>query len=195
MNLVSVERTSPSPQGTLVLLHGLGSDEGDLFGLADLIDDRIDVICLRAPKPYGQGYAWFDIQWTEKGIQVDPQEVQESVITVAQVISNLRKQNMIIGGFSQGAMMSLGIVNLLPAQCKGAVVLSGRSMPPGPKTFTGPIFQAHGIFDDVISIQQARELSQSLTNQEYHEYEMGHSICESEMDDLNRWLARNLNLK
>ena len=195
MNLVSAERTSPNSQGTLVMLHGLGSDEQDLFGFADLIDKRIDVICIRAPKPYGPGFAWFDIQWTSQGIQVDPEEVQESVGAVAEEISNLNKPNLIVGGFSQGAMMSLGIVNRIPENCLGAVVLSGRSMPPGPRTFTGPIFQAHGIFDDVIPIEEARELSQSLPNHEYHEYEMGHSICEPEMDDLNRWLAKTLDLK
>ena len=195
MNLVSAERTSPNSQGTLVMLHGLGSDEQDLFGFADLIDKRIDVICIRAPKPYGPGFAWFDIQWTSQGIQVDPNEVQESVEAVTEEISKLNKPNLIVGGFSQGAMMSLGIVNRIPENCLGAVVLSGRSMPPGPRTFTGPIFQAHGIFDDVIPIEEARELSQSLTNHEYHEYEMGHSICEPEMDDLNRWLAKTLDLK
>ena len=199
MNLISVTRPATNSNETLVLMHGLGSDEQDMFGLAEQIDQRIEVVCLRAPFTYGPGYAWFDIQWTPQGIKADENQVKESVSLVTDILSNLNRPNLIVGGFSQGAMMALGAIHQNPALFKGGLLLSGRDIGAGCPSFQGKIFQGHGILDEVISIREARELNHVLTglgtNYEYHEYGMGHSICDQELTDLNQWLAQNLDLK
>ncbi len=196
MNLVSVTRSSTDKQGTLILMHGLGSDEQDMFGLSQLIDDRVEVICLRAPIQYGPGFAWFEIQWSEAGISVDPQQVKQSIENLWGNVRSFDLTNAVIGGFSQGAMMALGTIQSNPQSFAGLMMLSGRGNGYGCPGFLGEVFQAHGTYDEVISIGDAHELRNDLLGRhEYHEYPMGHSICDDEINDLNQWLEKVLNLK
>lgn len=193
MEFHSITRRSQLSELTLILMHGLGSDEQDMFGLAEMIDPRVEVICLRAPYRYGPGYAWFDIQWTPQGIQVDPNQYWDSVAGVAHYITTLQSPNLIIGGFSQGAMMSLGLITRFPTLAAHALLLSGRGIENPAPDFGGRIFQAHGLFDDVIPVSDARALHANLQHlgerYEYYEYEMGHWIDQDELRDVNRWLG------
>ena len=55
----------PMPDGSapplLLLLHGRGSHERDLLGLADALDGRFLVVSARAPMPLGPGFHWYDL--------------------------------------------------------------------------------------------------------------------------------------
>jgi len=199
MHYHSIVRHSSTAAATLILLHGLGSDEQDMFGLAELIDERVEVICLRAPHSYGPGYAWFDIQWTAAGIKVNEDEYWEAVGILAHEILNLQRPNLILGGFSQGAMMSLGLITKFPQLVSACVLLSGRGIENPCTEFIGHVFQGHGKFDDVIPVSEARKLNAVLHHlgdkYEYHEYGIGHSINDQELADLNSWLRRTLDLK
>jgi phospholipase/carboxylesterase len=199
MKYASIVREAREPKSSMVLLHGLGSDEQDMFGLAQMIDDRVEVICLRAPHSYGPGFAWFDIQWTAAGIKVDQDEYWKAVGNLAHEILTLDKPNLILGGFSQGAMMSLGVVTKFPKLASDCVLLSGRGIESPCPDFNGNIFQGHGIYDEVIPVSEARALRSNLEDMgdryEYHEYPIGHTISEVELDDLNTWLKRILDLE
>ncbi len=196
MKYQAMTRLSTQSRQTLFLLHGLGSDERDMFGLAQMLDPHVEVICLRAPSTYGPGYAWFDIQWTSTGIHVDEDEFWTAVGSLAHEILSYGIEQPMVGGFSQGAMMSLGLATRYPQVPSAIALLSGRGFPDPAAGFTGPIFQAHGKYDDVIPIADARQLNLELKSHgdryEYHEYEMGHWIDESELRDFNRWLAARL---
>ena len=196
VNFISATRRSLDKRATLVLLHGLGSDEQDMFGLADFLNPRIEVVCLRAPFRYGPGFAWFDIQWTNKGIQVDEEQFWTSVQSVSDYLAELQAENLIVGGFSQGAMMSLGVIAKAPELAKGVVLLSGRGFNQLCSQFTGTIFHAHGTYDDVIPIQDAHDLRRDLFGHgdryEYRQYDIGHTINDQEIQDLNGWLARQI---
>lgn len=196
MEFVSAVRKVLEPKATLVLMHGLGSDEQDMRGLADLLHPNLEVICLRAPLRYGPGFAWFEIQWTNAGIQIDEDQYWQSVEGVAGLLQGIQTEKLLVGGFSQGAMMSVGILDRHPDLVKGAVLLSGRGISDAPCQFDGNVFQAHGAFDDVIPFDSAQILRKRFDGfgprYEFHEYEMGHSVCQEEIDDLNRWLVRIL---
>lgn len=199
MHYTSAIRPSSSVKATLVLLHGLGSDEQDMLGLAKMIDDRVEVICLRAPNSYGPGFAWFDIQWTANGIKVDQDEYWQEVGNLAHEILTLGIPNLIIGGFSQGAMMSLGLITKFPQLASASILLSGRGIESPCPDFRGNLFQGHGVYDEVIPVTEARALRVNLESMgeryEYHEYPIGHTISEVELNDLNAWLKRILDLK
>ena len=199
MNLASVTRPATDCRATLILLHGLGSDEQDMFGLAEQIPSNIEVICLRAPHRYGPGYAWFDIQWTFKGIQVDENQMRDSLATVSEFVTELGRKNLIIGGFSQGAIMALSTISESGDQFVGGILLSGRQYGNDCPNFNGKVFQAHGAFDDVIPIRDGLQLREQLSplgdRLEFHQYEMGHWICDEEIRDLNHWLQTSLELK
>lgn len=193
MNLISLTRPSDGPsKGEFFLMHGLGSDERDMFGLAQVLSSDFDVICLRAPYEYGPGYAWFDISFGPLGIEPDYDQFWESVDVVASILSARNPATTTVGGFSQGAMMTAGLMSRYPESFSRAVLLSGRGVGLEPGGFPGRAFQAHGQFDDVIpfrdGVQLRSELSPMGDRHEFHAYEMGHSVCLEEIDDLNAWL-------
>lgn len=194
----------------LLLLHGYGANEDDLFGLAPYVDERFLVLTARAPVRIGMGmYAWFRLGFTPEGILIDPKEVEEArqVLRrfVSEVISayDVDTNAVFLMGFSQGAMMSLDLALREPEMVAGVVAMSGRIMPTSlestaaPDRLTGlPIFIAHGTQDAVLPIAHGRatrdrlnDLPVSLT---YREYEMGHEVSETSFRDITEWLKLQL---
>ena len=124
-------RTRPAagePEGALVLLHGRGADEQDLYPLLDVLDPerRLLGITPRAPLqlPPG-GYHWYRLG----GIPTpDPETFHASVPLLAALLEQLpvSLDRVVLGGFSQGAVMSwamsLGPGRPLPA---GVIAVSG----------------------------------------------------------------------
>jgi phospholipase/carboxylesterase len=179
----------------MVLMHGYGSDERDMYGLAEELPNYLEVYCLRAPLHAGPGYAWFDIQWSPEGITFEQNQLNQSLQIIADFVAMLPSSPLIIGGFSQGAMMTLAMMHHFPQVFTHAVLLSGRGVDTVTPPFAGPVFHAHGQYDEVIELPFAQTLNQALlplgTQYEYHEYQMGHTICMDELKDLNRWLNRS----
>ncbi|NOT59835.1 MAG: alpha/beta fold hydrolase [Acidobacteria bacterium] len=194
----------------LILLHGYGANEDDLFSLAPFVDERFFIVCVRAPIRIGMGsYAWFRLGFTPEGILIDPNEVEAARQTLRQFVDeavtayHADPKAVFLLGFSQGAMMSLDLALREPSLIAGVAALSGRIMPTSSERFAPadeliglPIFMAHGTSDPVLPIgngrsarDQLRELPISLT---YREYEMGHEICEQELRDLTEWLTLQL---
>ena len=194
----------------LILLHGYGANEDDLFSLAPFVDERFFIVCVRAPIRIGMGsYAWFRLGFTPEGILIDPHEVETARQTLRKFVDeaiaayHVDPKAVFLLGFSQGAMMSLDLALREPSLTAGVAALSGRIMPSSNEHFATvdeliglPIFMAHGTSDPVLPIShgrdgrdQLRELPVSLT---YREYEMGHEICEQELRDLTEWLTMQL---
>ncbi|MEJ7606278.1 MAG: hypothetical protein WKF37_08415 [Bryobacteraceae bacterium] len=68
-------KASGRPAPLLLLLHGVGSNEQDLMGLAEKLDPRFFVISARAPITLQRGsYAWYKIQFTAAGYDMDVAE-------------------------------------------------------------------------------------------------------------------------
>ena len=179
----------------MVLMHGYGSDERDMYGLAEELPNYLEVYCLRAPLHAGPGYAWFDIQWSPEGITFEQNQLNQSLQIIADFVAMLPSSPLVIGGFSQGAMMTLAMMHHFPQAFTHAALLSGRGVDTVTPPFAGPVFHAHGQYDEVIELPFAHTLNQALlplgTQYEYHEYQMGHTICMDELKDLNKWLNRS----
>ena len=194
----------------LILLHGYGANEDDLFSLAPFVDERFFIVCVRAPIRIGMGsYAWFRLGFTPEGILIDPAEVEAARQSLRQFVDEIiaayhvDPKAVFLLGFSQGAMMSLDLTLREPSLIAGTVALSGRIMPSSSERFappdelTGlPLFIAHGTSDAVLPVghgrasrDQLQDLPVSLT---YREYEMGHEICEPELRDFTEWLTLQL---
>ena len=189
---------------TLVLLHGLGSNEHDLISLAEMFAPEIEVVSFRAPLPYGPGFSWFPIEFDEHGIRVDGVQCLDAIDRLLGELQILRDQTskLIVGGFSQGAIMTSGVLAKEPAMLNGAVMMSGRYLP---AFFDAaeqdiepalPMLVQHGIYDPVLPIEGARELRGALVElgyaPEYREYPMGHEVSQSSLADLNDWLSRQI---
>jgi len=204
-------RPSNAPAGEswlLVLLHGLGSDERDMFSLGSQLDDRFTIASLRAPIPYEiGGYAWFGLGWDERGMRYDAGQAQESLSKLRAEVASLRSEfeviseRVVIGGFSQGAIMSLALLLNDPASVGGAVLMSGAVLPeltPGgtdlrPET---PILIQHGLYDEVLPVQLGRgvrDLLQALGYApDYREYPMAHEVSFQSLADIRGWLSEGI---
>lgn len=188
----------------LVLLHGYGADESDLFSLASLLDPSIELICPRAPVAldYG-GYAWFDLYANGSSFRYEPDEIMKSATEVGNWISRLRLANpdrkLFLGGFSQGAAISLAAA-LVGAPLDGLIFMSGMmggenpAIPPP----AIPTILVHGTGDPLLPVDLGREVHARMKSwgwtPEHHEFEMGHEITQESFGAVQSWLSRQTQL-
>lgn len=203
-SLVQAVRLGNQPGGPLlVLLHGLGSNERDLMAFAPYLDPRLTVVGFRAPRPYGfGGFAWFDIEWLPEGKVIDEDQAEESrsilIANIERLRTELSPSRVIVGGFSQGAMMSLGVALSRPDLVDGVLMMSGRGLPrflatPPSAIQNVPFFVQHGVEDEVLPIEDGREVRDALQGLgvplEYREYPMGHEVNMNSLQDAIQWVA------
>ncbi len=198
-------KTSTTP--LIILLHGYGSNEADLFSLTKELPQEAIVVAVRAPIKLANGYAWFPV--ARFGDKEDPAAPERSRQLMLQFIDQAAKKYRIpaariyLVGFSQGAMMSLNIALTQPERVHGIAMLSGKLIEETKNKMVKPelinkvsIFEAHGTEDQVIPIATGREAHAYLTikniKTEYHEYKMVHTISMEELLDIKKWFASNL---
>jgi phospholipase/carboxylesterase len=194
----------------LILLHGVGSNEADLMGLEAELDDRFLIVSLRAPIEMGYGsYGWYHVTFTPNGPSADPVEAKGSLVKLRRAVDEViaaydaDPERVYLMGFSQGCIMSLGACLTEPRKFAGIVGMSGR-VPIGiedeiakPSEMSGlPILIVHGTADRVLTINEGRairDLLQKLpVKLEYHEYPMAHQVSRESLDEVKRWLTRQL---
>lgn len=203
--LVRAPKVQTEKKKAIILLHGVGSNEKDLFGIANLLPDDLYVISPRGQFALGgDRFAWYQVDFsTGKPVYNAAQEASSRKLIatfVEQVKEKYQLQEVYLGGFSQGAIMSysLGLTN--PSAVKGVIALSGRILEEvKPHVVKNKelkqlkLFISHGVNDSTLPVGYARDaqhyLSQLEVSLSYHEYELGHSINEKVIQDINAWLA------
>ena len=194
----------------LLLLHGIGSNEEDLFSLASYLDERFLIVSARAPVVLGPAsYGWFNIEFTPQGMTADVEQAKRSLEQLQLFIDELVESYgadsrcVYLMGFSQGAMMSLAVSLTCPAKVAGAVIMSGRfpaqlaEHEPNLQALKGkPFFVTHGIYDPTLPIEQGRAVKKNLealsVKLAYREYPMGHEVSLESLRDVSAWLSRAL---
>lgn len=199
------------PAPLLLLLHGFGANEHDLFGLVDEFDSRFTVVSARAPLSLGNGgYAWFPIAFTDAGIKVlDTKSAVASRDLILTFLDELPRRHAVnpkqiyLMGFSQGASMAYSIALTEPEKIAGMVAMSGRmpderliSLATTERLAQLSVFVAHGLYDEVLPIQNGRDsearLRELQLNILYKEYPMAHQISRESLSDLSKWLTEQL---
>jgi phospholipase/carboxylesterase len=194
----------------LLLLHGYGANETDLFSVAPYLDERFLVASCRAPITLSMmSYAWFNLGFTPQGIMIDEKEVEASRQALQRFIPEIVEAYqcdpaaVYLAGFSQGAMMSLAMALTTPGIAAGVVAMSGRLLPQtvaqikDKEAMLGlPIFVVHGTRDNVVPIGHGREtrrlLAELPVDLTYREYEMAHEVSMDSLRDTTRWLTQQL---
>jgi phospholipase/carboxylesterase len=194
----------------LLLLHGVGSNEQDLFGLAPLLDKRFLILSLRAPNTLAPGsYAWFAVNFTPQEPIINYEQAQASLKTLIAFISEAvsayeaNPEQVYLMGFSQGAIMSASIALTHPDLVEGAALMSGRILPEiRPLIATSeqlnglPVLVVHGTEDTVLPINHGRASRDLLSSLPvaltYHEYPTGHEVSPWSLNDVNKWLSEQL---
>lgn len=201
------ESTTPP---LLLLLHGVGSNEEDLFSLASDLDGRFLIVSARGPNQIGPGaHAWFGVEFTAEGPRHDPQMAAVSRELILKFLDELAREygadagRSYVMGFSQGAIMSLYLALTQPRRLAGVVAMSGRVLPEAEaqkapsQDFAGlPILYVHGTEDGVLPIQYgraAREVLDSLPVElTYREFEMPHTVSMESFALVRSWLSERL---
>jgi phospholipase/carboxylesterase len=211
VTLESLVRTPVSPSDRpplLLLLHGLGADETDLFGLAPRFDSRFLVVSARAPylaRP--MGFAWYAVDWATTPPRIDPTDVEASREALSDFIPELCEAHgadparVWLYGFSQGATMSFSLSLARPDLVRGFVAHSGRVLPQSLSRAAAPTaltsldaLVQHGRADDVVPVERGREARDLLApllgpRLAYREYDLGHAISDESLADAADWLA------
>lgn len=206
-------RAAGEPLPLLLLLHGIGSNEDDLYGLAPYLDERFLIVSARAPLPMGpMAYGWFNIEYTPQGLSADLAQAEQSYQLLLRFIDEvvekygIGQSGVYLMGFSQGAMMSLSVALTQPGKVAGVVALSGRLPTSALEHLAAledlaglPVFLAHGTDDFVIPINFAREAREVLTQLPieltYREYRMAHQVSMESLRDVCAWLSARLDRK
>ena len=115
---------SQDPSAPLVvLLHGRGSDEGGILGLASVLPPEASYAALRAPIAEGGGYAWF----ANYGIgRPRPESLRETMDWFSAWLSGVGANRAVaLVGFSGGAAFAGGLILDDPSRYVGAAILYG----------------------------------------------------------------------
>lgn len=191
----------------LLLLHGHGSNENDLFSLSENIPNDWIVISVRGSyKLTENSYRWYDVKMVNGKISINIEEEEKSRKLIIDLISELTNKynvdtnNIIVAGFSQGANMaqSLGLCN--PDLVAGFAVFSGRYVEEiTPFISKSPILKnrkayiAHGSGDQMLPKTYAEEnlikLKEFGVNANYCEDLGGHSISAKQWSEFVTWLT------
>lgn len=205
----SAKTESPPPM--LLLLHGVGSYEGDLMDLAPYLDGRFFVVSARAPIAIGPGsFAWYHVVFSgDDRVVQDPGEGKRSRELILKFIDEcvaaygLDSNGVYLVGFSQGAIMSLSTALFRPEKVAGVVLMSGRVVPelvddaaPEERLSNLPFLVVHGTRDEVLPIENGRQIRAKLeklpVNLTYHEYDMGHQVTGESLQEVTAWLTERL---
>ena len=190
----------------LVVMHGYGSNEADLFQLTPLIPENITVAALRAPLALNPGnefthgsYSWFPLTQENP----DPTLIDHPVAAVLAWLDTLPETFTTVGlmGFSQGGAMSVQLARTAPDRFDYLLQLSGF-VPPQPRAGDRvlkardpklPAFQAWGTLDDIIGSERTEAAIAWMAEHfdvEERSYPIPHSISQEEMGHIHDFITR-----
>ncbi len=213
LSLEHIIRKSPLTESAplLIMMHGYGSDENDLFSFAQELPEELFIISVKAPYPMQPfGNAWYAINFdAEKGKWNDNEQAKASRDLIAQFIDEavdaypVNKANVNLLGFSQGSILSYAVALTYPEKVKNIVALSGYvNHDILPKDLKTPNYShldfycSHGSVDQVIPVDWARQTPTFLKSlnikHQYSEFPVGHGVAPQNFYEFKAWLAARI---
>jgi phospholipase/carboxylesterase len=200
-----VRPAAGDPEGALVLFHGRGTSEHDLYPLLDALDPQRRLLGAtpRGPLALHPGGAhWYivrEIGFPDRETFMSSYELAAAWLDGLAEETGIPAARTIVGGFSQGAVMSwaLGLGRGRPRPA-GIIALSGfiptvdrfelDLSPPLP-----PVAVGHGTYDPVISVEFGRQAKQVLEQAGadvlYRESPMPHTVDPAFIAELQPWVS------
>lgn len=211
----TIVNSQENTSAVVIWMHGLGADGHDFEPVVHMLNlPHIRFILPHAPYlavTLNNGYemrAWYDIFGLQPDSPQDESGINSMQSTInAMIESEISKgtpvHRILLAGFSQGGAMALHTATRFTKPLAGVLALS-TYLPLRNKlqserhvaNVKTPIWMAHGRFDNVITLSTAQSARQSLEDAgypvEWHEYDMPHSVCEEEINDIRTFLLRVL---
>jgi thioredoxin 1 len=208
MALIANVVQGSASQRLALLIHGYGADERDLGGLLRYLDPNGELATVLPRGPYAvpgtPGYSWYSFGAQQTA---DPESGGTYATALAELDDLLDEQSAalgfaraesIVGGFSQGAGLALGLalqrsdrprpkaaLAMSPAIDTAAFDLDERDAP--------PVLVQHGTDDPMIPVQRSRDLARQLRSlgvpTVYREYPMAHQVALESLRDATDWLG------
>ena len=191
----------------IILIHGYGSNEKDLFSLIDYLPKEAYIISLRGPiELFNNSYAWYDIYVDANNKFYDHEGAKKIRDELSKFIDeiikhpNIDSDNITLIGFSQGAILSHAISYSYPRKIKNIMALSGvidekimKRADSKPKT---NIYISHGTNDKMIDYHISRESLNFYKSKDidftFESYDQGHGINEKNLKSLIIWLKEKI---
>lgn len=205
---VQRSKTGEPPRQLFFLLHGWGADGGNLLDIAlALSHDFPDAEFLMPNAPYpcqnGIGYQWFSLD------DADPDKIESGANMALDIVSNyiqqktkqanLTHENVVLLGFSQGAMLAKHIAIHIPDICSVVAAYSGKLVSVDESSMQNdvPMVLIHGDEDDVIPVEamidsyhRLRDLD--FTVDAYRMAELGHGINQAGLELGHQFIKQHL---
>jgi phospholipase/carboxylesterase len=194
----------------LVLLHGVGANEHQMANIAPAFDPRFLVVSVRSPLVLGpNAFGWFHVTFTPQGPVIDAEEAEAGWTLLARFVDEAvaaygaDPARVYVGGFSQGAIMSLAALLTAPRKIAGAVAMSGRLLPevlphaaPADELRGRRVLIVHGEADEKLGVHLARWAREQLERLPlaltYRELPMAHAITDESLAVVTDWLSASL---
>jgi phospholipase/carboxylesterase len=195
----------------LIMFHGYGSDENDLFSFASELPEELFIISTQAPyamQPYGN--AWYAINFDAvQGKWSDDEQAKESCDLISKFIDEattaypVNKNNVTLLGFSQGTILCYAVALTYPEKVRNVVALSGYiNKEILPKDLANKDYShldfycSHGSVDQVIPVEWARQTPAFLNNLNikhvYSEFPVGHGVAPQNFFEFKEWLLKRI---
>lgn len=195
----------------VVMIHGYGAHENDLYSLKDNLGDKVHFVSLRAPMALGYGgFAWYPIHFDAVGAKTSDTKIAEQsrdlifqFIEAFQVQEGFQSNPIWLLGFSQGAILSYALALNHPHKFQRIMALSGyvlKEIVPEQYRLQDlqhlDFFMSHGNQDQVIPAEAGRMTAGFLeklnVQHRYQEYPAGHGINPDNLRDLVDWFRKAL---
>lgn len=195
----------------ILMIHGYGSHENDLFGMADALPADLHIVSVRAPRSLGfGGFAWYDINFSETGNKINnieqAKEARDILLDFVKEFRGVHALNdnpLWLFGFSQGTILSYAFALNYPTKVQKVIALSGYVLSDIiPEKYKPAevqhldFFVSHGTEDPVLPIQAARQSVEFLerlnVSHQYREYPVGHGVAPENLRDLQAWIAQRM---
>ena len=190
----------------ILALHGLGSNEHDLIGLAPHLPDGFLWISPRAPLTLGRNsFEWYRVKVIGRP---DPEQVASALETIDHFVNEILAaypidpQKLYLLGFSQGSLLSMCYALTHPARVAGVIAQSGYiplhlNLEINEKEVKNrPFILTHGEQDTMLPIEWARASRDRLeklgVDLAYHEFQMGHAVSMDSLMVISAWLEEQL---
>ncbi|HMI06305.1 MAG TPA: alpha/beta fold hydrolase [Flavobacterium sp.] len=193
----------------LLLLHGYGSNDADLFSFAPELPEEYYVVSARAPYDLQYGsYAWYAIdfdanenKFSNIGQAIESRELVAGFIDELLAAYPIDKEKVTLVGFSQGSILSYAVAFSYPEKVQQVVAMSGYvNGEMAVENFMENdfsnlrIFASHGTVDQVIPVDWARKTKPFLDRlgieNVYKEYPVGHGVSPQNFFDFRDWLRK-----
>lgn len=192
----------------LLLLHGYGSNEDDLFSFSDQIPGHWLIVSVRAPIVMSEKqFRWYDVKRVDGKIRLNFEDEERSRKALIECVDHVVKKynadgnRVVVAGFSQGANMSLALALTEPDKIHAAGCFSGRFLEEVTPLITKKealqskqVFIAHGTEDKMLPIDYANENQKNLQSMgvkvTLSTDEIGHSISSKQLTAFVEWLTK-----